>query len=132
MVINDRLTNRQSITYSDLFIEIELELDKFLLQDALRKIVPRLRSCKTIEGQPTEDGISSAWPRYSRAHPPRFYTFVDEVGFNEWVDATTVNGITPRAYSETSVPDPCRDTTPSRPQSHILLPCFVKIVGFTF
>jgi hypothetical protein len=117
MVINERFTKRELISYADLLCTIELEFDRFLLSDTLRCIVRRLPWCKTIEGKPTEDArvhsddatIAAYFGYLAVALEGALAGVVystDEVGFDELVDARKVYVIVPAFYPEQTISAP--------------------------
>jgi hypothetical protein len=107
--IYERFCIHESMIYDELLDEIEIETEKLILPDTLRKIIARLPWCRTVQGIPKETrrvrcdeadvaAYSEDLKRLITRAPVNVTYNVDEAGFHEWVDATRHRVIVPAEF----------------------------------
>jgi hypothetical protein len=119
LLIQERFAQQSPITCSEILNEIELEFGKFILPNTLFHMIARASWCKTVHGIPMEasrvqcseeainDYFSMLETCLSDAPCAVIYN-VDEVGFDEWVDATRSAVVVPSDYPADTIPFPVR------------------------
>jgi transposase len=117
VIVRDAFDRRESVTYSEIMIQLELEYGVCLLPDTLRHVIRRIPWCKTIDDVPQEasrvhcdeaaiDQYYEDLERMLQGVPAAAIYNVDETGFNTWVDASRLKVLVPADFEGTEIPIP--------------------------